>query len=63
MSESPLKAAEYFERRAQRARTPEDRARFLALVQKYRTMATQNQQPVTASITPRPMGLKDPWMK
>jgi hypothetical protein len=39
MSESHLKAAEYFAGRAGRARHPEERARFLMLVQKYRGLA------------------------
>jgi hypothetical protein len=40
MSETNIKAAEYFAGRAKRARTPDDRARFLALVQKYQDRAS-----------------------
>jgi hypothetical protein len=39
MSESHLRAAEYFEDRAKRARYPEERVRFLELFQKYRELA------------------------
>jgi hypothetical protein len=38
-SDSHLKAAEYFEGRAKRARAPEERLRFLSLVEKYRKLA------------------------
>jgi hypothetical protein len=44
MSESHLKAAEYFAGRAQRARDPEERARFLVLVQKYRGLAATDHE-------------------
>ena len=44
MSESHLKAAEYFAGRAQRARHPEERARFLMLVQKYRGLAATDHE-------------------
>jgi hypothetical protein len=36
-----LKAANYFEGRAKRARHPDERARFLRLVQKYQDLAAQ----------------------
>jgi hypothetical protein len=36
-----LKAANYFEGRAKRARHPDERARFLRLVQKYRDLAAE----------------------
>jgi hypothetical protein len=39
MSESHLRAAEYFDDRAKRARYPEERVHFLELVQKYRELA------------------------
>jgi hypothetical protein len=38
-SDSHLRAAEYFEGRAKRARAPEERVRFLSLVEKYRKLA------------------------
>jgi hypothetical protein len=38
-SDSQLRAAEYFEGRAKRARAPEERLRFLSLVEKYRKLA------------------------
>jgi hypothetical protein len=36
-----LKAANYFEGRVKRARHPDERARFLRLVQKYRDLAAR----------------------
>jgi hypothetical protein len=44
MSESHLKAAEYFAGRAERARHPAERARFLMLVQKYRGLAAADHE-------------------
>jgi hypothetical protein len=44
VSETYLRTAEYFAGRAKRARSHDDRARFLDLVRKYRAMAAQDQK-------------------
>jgi hypothetical protein len=57
--DSYLKAAEYFEGRAKRARAPEERLRFLALVEKYRKLASHaatfaEERPPAVSAEPAP---------
>jgi hypothetical protein len=47
MANSYSKLAEYFERRAARARNPDQRAHYLEIAKKYRRLAARGDEPPT----------------
>jgi hypothetical protein len=53
VSQSHLKAAEYFDGRAKRARSEQDRTRFLGVAKKYREMASENENKLIRGYGPQ----------